>query len=45
MLLYIRRKITVAFARATLEMPWPFCKYALLLQCKLGFTYDNLPEE
>jgi hypothetical protein len=44
MLLYIRRKITYAFAWATLYLPYPICKHALTLQCKLGFTYDNLTE-
>jgi len=44
MLLYIRRKITYAFAWATCELPYPICKHALTLQGKLGFTFDNLPE-
>jgi hypothetical protein len=44
MFLYIRKQITHAFAWATCELPWPFCKHALTLQCKLGFTFDNLPE-
>ena len=38
----IRRALTDFFAHASIYWPYPLSKYMLILQGKLGLTYDRL---